>query len=233
MIHFETLNVGDDGLTLNLKVSLDTNSIYTDIVISGIRIYPETNFVSTDSPGTAIYEELYDASTASNTVEMAILPTDLTDPLIVDFKSNLFFVLIECKLRTVDAEGNTVLKSLEFSDLKCPDKGYPSGVGVTCWKYPVYQASMNFVREVENNCCDIPKSFLDFILRINAFRFAVRTKNYVLAIRYWKKFLLSSSLRKDTTKRGCGCRDVTTDNTDDPGLETVDLVVKGCGCNGN
>ena len=126
-----------------------------------------------------------------------------------------------------------MLKSLEFSDLKCPDKGYPSGVGVTCWKYPVYQASMNFVREVENNCCDIPKSFLDFILRINAFRFAVRTKNYVLAIKYWKKFLLSSSLRKDTTKRGCGCRDVTTDNTDDPGLETVDLVVKGCGCNGN
>ena len=233
MIHFETLNVGDDGLTLNLKVSLDTNSIYTDIVISGIRIYPETNFVSTDSPGTAIYEKLYDASTASNTVEMAILPTDLTDPLIVDFKSNLFFVLIECKLRTVDGEGNIVLKSLEFSDLKCPDKGYPSGVGVTCWKYPVYQASMNFVREVENNCCDIPKSFLDFILRINAFRFAVRTKNYVLAIKYWKKFLLSSSLRKDTTKRGCGCRDVTTDNTDDPGLETGDLVVKGCGCNGN
>ena len=51
----------------------------------------------------------------------------------------------------------------------------------------IYQQSMKYIRSIESNC-DIPKQFIDYILRIKALELALNTGNYLLAIKYWNKF---------------------------------------------
>ena len=50
----------------------------------------------------------------------------------------------------------------------------------------IYQQSMKYIRSIESNC-DIPKQFIDYILRIKALELAL-IGNYLLAIKYWNKF---------------------------------------------
>ena len=50
---------------------------------------------------------------------------------------------------------------------------------------PIYNQALKFIKEI-NNECEIPKKFIDMILRFKAVELCIRTANYPLAIKYWK-----------------------------------------------
>ena len=62
---------------------------------------------------------------------------------------------------------------------------------------------MNYVKEIETNSCNIPKEFIDEILRYKALKLSLITGNYVQAVKYWKKFFSNITLYKLVSKCPC------------------------------
>lgn len=67
-------------------------------------------------------------------------------------------------------------------------------------KSVVLSKGMSYLKEL-GDTCDIPKGFIDFILKQKALDMAISTCNYDTAIRYWKML----TMNRGATIKGCGC----------------------------
>lgn len=63
------------------------------------------------------------------------------------------------------------------------------------------QKGLGYLKELGNSC-EVPKGFIDFILRVKALDIAIETCNYTEAIKYWE-MLNRTPVR--TTTSNCGC----------------------------
>jgi hypothetical protein len=73
-------------------------------------------------------------------------------------------------------------------------------MGVAVNLRPVYNAAMHYLSELKDTC-NIPKNFIDMILKIKAFTLSLKTGNFTTAIRLWNKF----TTKVVSSKTGCGC----------------------------
>ena len=109
------------------------------------------------------------------------------DLLVPTMEGNMFFVYV-------------ITKGVPSCDVPCGlDSSTILGVGVDA--YPIYRKALKYLSETYHKC-DIPKAFIDFILRYKAFQICLKTRDYSLAITYWKKFINSISIKPSN---GCGC----------------------------
>ena len=76
-------------------------------------------------------------------------------------------------------------------------------LGVTLYHYPIYNAMMNSIKELEKNC-EVPKNFINSILRFKAFELAIDTEHYNQAIIYYNKFIKNVNLNTVTSNK-CNC----------------------------
>lgn len=67
-------------------------------------------------------------------------------------------------------------------------------------KQIILDKGLAFLKEL-GDTCNIPRGFIDFILRHKAMDMAIETCNYELAIKYWNMFMTNTG----TTITGCGC----------------------------
>lgn len=117
-------------------------------------------------------------------VQMVIKNTDL---LVPTMDGNMFFVYV-------------ITKGIPSCDTPC-GLDSPSTLGVAVDTYNVYRQALNYLNKVYDRC-DIPKAFIDFILRYKAFQICLKTRDYPLAITYWKKFVKSNNSKPINN---CGC----------------------------
>lgn len=81
----------------------------------------------------------------------------------------------------------------------------PITTGVTFDENILFQNVMNYTRELADDC-NIPKGFIDFILRWNAFKAAIETEHYKPAIDYYNMlFGEGSNYVSSARTKGCGC----------------------------
>ena len=71
---------------------------------------------------------------------------------------------------------------------------------------PIYNQGMNYIKELSQNC-ETPKNFIDFILRQQAFEYALKTGNYPKAEDLYNNYLKNGIKAGNsiTYKSGCGC----------------------------
>ena len=67
----------------------------------------------------------------------------------------------------------------------------------------MYDNMLYYIRQIESEC-EVPRNFIDSILKYKAFELSIRTGNYPLAIKYWKKYLSNNNLNIPTIKT-CNC----------------------------
>ena len=67
----------------------------------------------------------------------------------------------------------------------------------------IYDNMLCYIRQIENEC-EVPKNFIDSILKYKALELSIRTGNYPLAIKYWNKYLSNSNPNISTIKT-CNC----------------------------
>lgn len=65
----------------------------------------------------------------------------------------------------------------------------------------IYNKAMSYVRDA-NNECSIPKSFIDFILKLKALKLCFKTGNFTEAIERWKALKTNKVI---SVSKGCGC----------------------------
>lgn len=108
---------------------------------------------------------------------------------ILTFKDNLLFVYVKTK-------------GTPASDTPC-GMDEETTLGVTLYHYPIYNAMMNSIKELEKNC-EVPKNFINSMLRFKAFELAIDTEHYNQAIIYYNKFIKNVNLNTVTSNK-CNC----------------------------
>lgn len=169
MIQFNTLNIVD-GTTLNIDVQVKSTSYYTNVYIDTIKIDNQDTFVSSGPSNTPKY-----TYTAGDNEKSKVLALNAANMSGVDLSKDLLFVYV-------------TTKGTPSSDTPCGEDNTVT-TGVVTYMYPIYTKGISYAKELEENCgCKINKLFINFILQLNAFEFAVKTKNYQEALNYWKLF---------------------------------------------
>nr|DAR32407.1 MAG TPA: hypothetical protein [Bacteriophage sp.] len=185
MITFNELRITPDGKRLIIDASVKDMSYYQNVYIDKVVV---------DSQGTYVDNRpsrhpVYTTTVTGNSKRVQLVLDDLVEVTVED---NMFFVYVITK--------------------GTPSADTPEGmnnqttIGVAVDLSKVYNTSMCSIRQIECSC-EIPKNFIESILRIKALELAIRTAHYTQAIKYWKKFFMCNTEEGESLK--CRCNGTT------------------------
>lgn len=191
MVLFDMLRISDDGKRMYINLHVNKADYFENIYLDSLTIIPADKVLETSPTVPSedyVYKKVFDDGLKE--ANMVLLPTDMNEKYKKsDFSSDLFFVYVKVK-GTPDACTPCRLDE-EIT------------IGVTFDINMLYQAVMQFTRQLSNKC-DIPQEFLDLILLWNGFKAAIETEHYIVAIDFWKKLFHNKNSTTSFIK-GCGC----------------------------
>lgn len=195
MIHFNQLSISSDGKHLTIDVSVLGEAYYKDVYIDSIIIDNQDTYVGNGPSSTPVYSysvpdtlsKLTKRPKSHKQIRLDLTPADITSGTL----SGMFFVYVRTK-------------GTPAADTPCGMDNI-STMGTVVSMYPFYQKAMNYIEELASSC-EVPKNFIDYILRIKGLELAVRTGNYTKAIKYYKKFFKGQEgIINNSGGYGCGC----------------------------
>ena len=170
MIDFKELKITPDNKYLHIEVAVNEFDAYENILITNIKIDNQDTYNVTGPSENLVYEY-------TNAVGLKGIGIDIPNESITGgLANNMFFIYIETK--------GSIHPDYNISESLLLEKN----VGVVINLYPIYSKAMNYTKELcDCPCCNIPKGFIDFILKVKALDLSVATGNYIQAIEYWNK----------------------------------------------
>ena len=181
MVQFNELRITPDNKWLIIDVSVKDLDIYSNVFLDSIVVDNQDTFTENGPSSNPVYSYTVDKDDSVKHYRLCISYKE------IDLANELFFVYVIAK--------------------GVPDPSTPCGmdnattVGVACNFYELLQSFMTYIREVERNC-NIPKGFVDSILKLKALELALSTGHYTLAIKYWNKFFKDKIANNPPT---CNC----------------------------
>lgn len=180
MIEFKELRVTPDGKTLIIDAAVKDLSYYKDVYIKAIYVDNEDTYVDNGYPSSS---PVIKTSTDGRKRFRVEAPLNAGP-----YVGSLFFVYV-------------ITQGAPTADTPCGMDNQIT-MGVTTNLYPFYRAMVNYMKEVEDEC-EIPKNFIDALLRFKALELSIRTGHYAQAIKYWNKFF--RGVKGKTINTGCRC----------------------------
>lgn len=211
MLEFRELRITPDGKHLIIDVAVINSSYYDNVLIDNIIIDTQDTYVQNGPSSKPIYQYKVEDDEVQN---LYALPEECScNPVLIEEDESYCFTYgyeegrhIRLMLSTKDIPLNNMLFVYAIAK-GAPAPETPCGMdnsiimSTVVNLYPIYQESIKYIREL--NCdCNIPRGFIDMILRYKAIELCIRTGNYVQAIKYWKKFLLDIN---SVTSYNCRC----------------------------
>lgn len=175
MIEFNRLMLMPDNKGLYIDCSIIDSPSTKEAYIDKIIIDTQDTFYTEGEVKTPLYSMPVTGNVKS--VQVLIDSSYLSINSIYD---NMLFV------RIVSKGGTT-------------EENYTLGVCVN--SFAIYNKALKYLKEMCNTCTT-PKKFIDFILKYKAFQMCLKTRDFPLAISYWKKFKKEFN---DGEKCICGC----------------------------
>lgn len=215
MITFDQLSIAPSGKHLIIEARVDDFSYFDDVEIDSIVIDSQDTYVPNGPSSNPVFVQKISQDEVDKTYS---IPEDCgCNPVLEDDQDSYCFTEGEQRTRYVkllisETELGIPLKnSMLFVYVIA--KGYPSPdtpcgydnskvMGVVVNLYPYYQSMMSGVKEISDTC-NIPRHFINNILRFKAIELSIKTGNYLQAIKYWKKFFSSDRVR--SIHKLCGC----------------------------
>ena len=199
MIHFNELFITPDRQHLIIDVTVKSDKYYKDVYIDSIVIDNQDTYVGTGPSTTPVYEFTIptEGTVTLKKLGKTITPTynykhwrlELsTSDLTTGSFDGIFFVYVRTK-------------GTPAADTPCGMDNQTT-MGVVANLYPFYRTMVNYMKEVEDEC-EVPKNFIDVLLRFKALELSIRTGHYAQAIKYWNKFF--KSIKSKTINTGCRC----------------------------
>lgn len=182
MIDIKECNIDILNKALVIKAAVKNEEYYTDVYISKVTIDTDDTFIPNGPSNTSIYTRSFENE---KEIELELSPLVLG---LDNLQDNVFYVYIE-------ATGT-------------PAPNTPCGkdniitVGIAINFESIYPIAMNYIREIESKCT-IPTGFIDMILKVKALKLAVKTCNYTMVNKLWKK--LFKGKIEPSVKYNCGC----------------------------
>ena len=186
MIEFKELRVTPDGKTLIIDVSVKDLSYYDNVYIDSLTIDTQDTYSESGSSTNPIF--YYEVASVSEENKKRIRLELNSSVLGKPITGNMFFVYI-------------TVKGTPAADTPCGLDNVTT-LGVTADLYPFYKSSINYMKELENEC-EPSKNFIDSLLKFKAFELSIRTGHYTQAIKYWNKFF--KEVKSNTVNTICRC----------------------------
>lgn len=186
MIIFNTLSI-TEGKNLNIKVAVTDLEYYKDITLKKITICTEGQISETnpeDYGEDFVYQKELSGKEYADTLCAELFNEKYTEH---SLSGHMFFIFIECQGTPA---ANTPCGMDNMTTL-----------GVIFDSEILYKIAMNYTKELANTCI-IPQYFKDFILKYNAFKFALNTGHYLVAIKFFKDLINSAT---SPITKPCGC----------------------------
>lgn len=202
MIIFDQLRISDDGKRMYINAHVNKADYFNDIYIDSIVIQTADKVSETD-PGLPTSDYVYIKKAEENAKELNLVleASDLSrswesDPKAIafnrgDMSKTLFFVYIKCK----GTPGSCTPCRLDEE----------TTLGVVFDENVLHQKVMDYTKELVADC-NVPSTFIDFILLWNAFKSAIETEHYIPAIKFFNMMFdeIGKSCQSRTIKT-CGC----------------------------
>ena len=186
MIEFKELRVTPDGKTLIIDAAVKDLSYYDNVYIESLTIDTQDTYSESGSSTNPIF--YYEVASVSDENKKRIRLELNSSVLGKPITGNMFFVYI-------------TVKGTPAADTPCGLDNITT-LGVTAYLYPFYRSSVNYMKELENEC-EPSKNFIDSLLRFKAFELSIITGHYTQAIKYWNKFF--KEVKSNTVNTICRC----------------------------
>ena len=186
MIVFEQCRIDDRSKCLIVDAKVENFNYFDKVYIDRVHLYNQDSYtgngLSSNEPNKVI--EIENTKEIHLRIPYKELPFDLSKDIIFIY---------------VHATGVPDISA-------CPcgrDNELTLGIAVNM--RPLYNMAMGYINEL-NSDCNVPKGFIDMFLRLHAFKYALKTGNFKVAIDYWNK--LFKFKKKVTFNKGCGCHGI-------------------------
>lgn len=209
MVHFNDLRFSKDSKYLIIDAAIDSQNFYEDVLLDSIIIDNQDTFVSNGPSSNPIY-----TYKATDLDKVYAIPENCNcSPVRVEDGSYCFVegtgtmkqVRLEIPLSLYGIDPYKDMLFVYVIASGTPSADTPCGLDnskimgtVVNLKY-IYDNMLCYIRQIENEC-EIPKNFIDSILKYKALELSIRTGNYPLAIKYWNKYLSNSNPNISTIK---------------------------------
>nr|DAG89218.1 MAG TPA: hypothetical protein [Crassvirales sp.] len=196
MIQFNTLKITQDGKNLIINASVKNLSYYTNILIGSIVIDNQDTYSASGPSSNPIYKHSFAGKDLVTNKDIAGL-------------KNINITVSAKELLDNNGDLNDDILYVYLIAVGVPSANTPCGMdnvntlGVALNIRPIYNNGINYIKQVESTC-EIPKDFIDFILRYKALDLALKTENYIQANKYWNKFFKNNNVVSLNTN-SCGC----------------------------
>jgi hypothetical protein len=185
MIKFNELRITPNNENLIIDVSIEDADYYQNVVLDSIIIDTQDTYVENGPSSKAVFCFTID-DYSKKRVKLILKPEDLGVPI----AGNIFFVY-------------AISSGEPLSDTPCELRNSRI-VGTAINLYPIYKHSMLYTREL-GDTCNVPKNFVDYILKIKALDLSLKTGNYQEAIRYWNRLFKNLYYTNNVEFSNCGC----------------------------
>lgn len=196
MIQFNTLKITQDGKNLIINASVKNLSYYTNVLIGSIVIDNQDTYSASGPSSNPIYKHSFAGKDLVTNEDIAGL-------------KNINITVSAKELLDNNGDLNDDILYVYLIAVGTPSADTPCGMdnvntlGAALNLRPIYNNGINYIKQVESTC-EIPKDFIDFILRYKALDLALKTENYIQANKYWNKFFKNNNVVSlNTNSRGC------------------------------
>lgn len=174
MIQFNDLKLNPDGRCLIVDASIINQEYFDNRYITDVYVDSDLTFVSANSPSDTSVHITVDDEPKKFYKQFSITELEsLIKPEEQDLRKHIFFVYV------------AIAGPIEGTVPCGADKDLYLGVAVN-WD-SIYHESLQYMKEL-NNCCDIPKEYIDYILRIKGLELAIKTGHFDVALHMWSKY---------------------------------------------
>ena len=207
MIHYNNLYITEDSKYLVIDVAIDEDSYYKDIYLDTISIDTQDTFVPNGpSDNAKVFtirkdnlDKVYvnDKEVLVDNEDVYVEGTDkvkhaklylTAKELGVDLTKDMLFVY-------------TIATGTPAPDTPC-NCDVNKILSVVVNTYEVCKSIIPLIKEIGELCKD-PISFIDRELQIKAVEYSIKNSNYLLAIKYWKKYFMDNTITSSSNKCNC------------------------------
>lgn len=210
MIHYNNLYITEDNKCLVIDVAIDEDSYYENIYLDKIAIDTQDTYIPN---GPSDKAKIF-------TIRKETLDKVYADGKEVYVDDHYIYVQGTDKLKhiklylTAQDLGVNLSKDMLFiytiaTGTPAPDTPCNCDVNkilsVVYNDYEVYKSIIPLVKEISIECSN-SVSFITKELQIKAIEYAIKSSNYLLAIKYWKKYFMNNI---NAVSKKCNCNGST------------------------
>ena len=205
MIHYNNLYITEDSKYLVIDVAIDEDSTYDDDYLYRIAIDTQDTYITNgpsnnakiifldegdvEKPSMNGIGEVKNSGKDIKKVKHTKLTLSAKD-LGVNLNKDMLFIYSTAS-GFIPGDKPDVLKYITDTILN-----------VVVNTYEVYKSIIPLIKEIGELCKD-PISFIDRELQIKAVEYSIKNSNYLLAIKYWKKYFMDNTITSSSNKCNC------------------------------